>query len=118
MDIEDSDEEQGLQANIFNEISSPSTQAKIMPTLSKEGPLEQPTTEQPTKHTADAQPEQMVAGHITNDQPEQLTTEKTTFSSTTEPLEPSSAEQIAVEPAITIKDLPKIEDLPSTPLAS
>ena len=57
VDIEDSDEEQGLQANIFNEISSPPTQATIKPTLSRARPLEQPIAEQLIKHTTDAQPE-------------------------------------------------------------
>ena len=48
VDIEDSDEEKGLQslqANIFNEISSPPNQATTKPTLSGVGLPEQPITE-------------------------------------------------------------------------
>ena len=73
MNIEDSDEEQslqGLQANIFNEISSPPIQTTT-PTITKAGPSEQPTAELLMKPIADAQPEQMVAEHITNMVPEQ-----------------------------------------------
>ena len=67
VDIEDSDEEQGLQANICNEISSPPTQTTATPTLSKAGPSKQPNTEQPIKLSADVQPEQTIAGPTGSD---------------------------------------------------
>ena len=68
MDIEDSDEEQGLQSlqtNIFNEISSPPNQTTIKSTLFEAEPLGQPTPEQPITHTTDVQSEQVIAGHTT-----------------------------------------------------
>ena len=67
VDIEEYDEEQGLQSlqtSIFNEISSPPNQATIIPTLPRAGPSEQLIAEQPIKDTSHAQPEQMVSEHI------------------------------------------------------
>ena len=69
MDIEDSNEEQGLQslqANIFNEISSPPNQATVKLTLSRARPPEQPTVEQPIMLTTDMQSEHIIAEHDTN----------------------------------------------------
>ena len=110
MDIEDSVEEQGLQANIFNKISLPPIQAIISPTLFRVEQPKLPAPKQTIKLTANEQPEQIVAEHTASDQPEQPTTEQTTNSTAIESLKSSSAEQIVLN-----EDLPAIEDLPSIP---
>ena len=122
MDIEDSDEEQGikiLQTNIFNEISSPPNLVTFKLVVLESGLLEQQTSEQLIMHTTNMQPEQMIVEHTTDAVPEQTiaeqtikqpTAEKTTISSAIEPLEPFSAEQ-PTEPAATVEDLLKIMDI-------
>ena len=67
MDIEDSDEEQGLQGlqtNIFNKISSSSIQTTVIPTPPRLEQLEQPIAEQIAKRVATEQDSLNVEPHI------------------------------------------------------
>ena len=123
LEIEDSDEEQSLQGfktNIFNKLSSSSTQTTTTPNPRAEQ-SKQPIIEQITKQTVRpivAEQDTSTAAKPTADQNAEQTTRPVVIeqdtSATTEQIKSSSAEQV-IPPAKNT--MPPIEDFSSTPPA-